>query len=141
MLTAGEHRAMDMNKLRVEALVRVMGGLSNTEFADRYDLNASYLSQILNGHRPLGERAAANMEKKIGLPDGTLSRPQVTTTAQGQSVAPAYLSDEKYQQATPEHRQAVDELADKLLGLSPEQALKVKQAMELLMPSDDTRKD
>lgn len=76
MLTASQHRRMDMNKLRVEALVRIMRGMSNTEFADRYDLNASYLSQILNGHRPLGERAAANMEKKIGLAPGTLSRPE-----------------------------------------------------------------
>lgn len=66
---------MDMNKLRVEALRRVMGGLTQAEFAERHDLNASYISQILSGHRSFGERAASNMEKKIGLTAGTLSRP------------------------------------------------------------------
>lgn len=66
---------MDMNKLRVEALRRVMGALTQAEFAERHDLNASYISQILSGHRSFGERAASNMEKKIGLTAGTLSRP------------------------------------------------------------------
>lgn len=68
---------MDINELRVSALRRLMGGLSQAEFAEKYDLNASYISQILSGHRSFGERAATNMEKKIGLPVGTLSRPPV----------------------------------------------------------------
>lgn len=56
-----------------------MGGLNQADFADLHDLNASYLSQILGGHRPLGEKAATNMEKKIGLKPGTLSRPPLNT--------------------------------------------------------------
>ncbi|MNZ43154.1 putative HTH-type transcriptional regulator [compost metagenome] len=64
-----------MNQLRVEALRRLMGGLTQAEFADRHDLNASYISQILSGHRAFGERAARNMETKIGISPGTLSRP------------------------------------------------------------------
>lgn len=56
-----------------------MGDLSQAAFADRYDLNASHISQILSGHRPFGERAAQNMEDKIGLPRGTLSNPSTTT--------------------------------------------------------------
>lgn len=66
---------MDINQLRVEALKRLMGNLSQADFANRYDLNASYISQLLSGTRNFGERAARNMEEKIGLPDGTLSRP------------------------------------------------------------------
>ena len=66
---------MDMNELRLKALRRVMGDLSQAEFAEAHDLNASYISQILSGHRSFGERAATNMEKKIGLKAGTLSRP------------------------------------------------------------------
>ncbi|WP_430318302.1 LexA family transcriptional regulator [Pseudomonas nitroreducens] len=66
---------MDMNQLRIEALKRLMGGLTQAEFANRHDLNASYISQLLSGTRNFGERAARNMEEKIGLPAGTLSRP------------------------------------------------------------------
>ncbi|WP_058545822.1 hypothetical protein [Pseudomonas fluorescens] len=66
---------MDMKTLRVEALRRVIGQLSQKEFADQHDLDASYLSQILNGHRGLGEKAALNLEKKIGLAPGVLVNP------------------------------------------------------------------
>lgn len=55
--------------------------------------------------------------------------------------APTYVQADKYQKATPEHRRAVDDLVDQLLDLSPAQALKVKQAMELLIPPHDPRKD
>lgn len=68
---------MDMNELRVNALRRAMGDLSQADFAERFDLNASYISQILSGHRSFGERAATNMEKKIGLTPGALSRPPI----------------------------------------------------------------
>ncbi|WP_434575013.1 hypothetical protein J3P88_10205 [Pseudomonas sp. Z3-6] len=66
---------MDMKTLRVEALRRVIGQISQKEFADQHDLDASYLSQILNGHRGLGEKAALNLEKKIGLAPGVLVNP------------------------------------------------------------------
>src|SRR5690606_33422404 len=75
LLTMGKDSPRDMNKLRVEALRRVMGALTQAEFAERHDLNASYISQILSGHRSFGESAASNMEKRIGLTAGTLSRP------------------------------------------------------------------
>jgi len=84
---------MDMNKLRTEALKRVMGDLNQADFADLYDLNASYISQILSGHRSFGERAASNMEKKIGLDSGALSRPILTgTDGGGGGVVVANLS-------------------------------------------------
>jgi transcriptional regulator with XRE-family HTH domain len=66
---------MDMKTLRVEALRRVIGQLSQKDFADQHDLDASYLSQILNGHRGLGEKAALNLEQKIGLAPGVLVNP------------------------------------------------------------------
>lgn len=72
---------MDMNQLRLEALKRFIGALTQAEFAEQYDLNASYLSQIMSGHRSFGERAATNMEKKIGLAPGTLSRPPLDDQA------------------------------------------------------------
>ncbi len=61
--------------MRLQALRDLMGEKTQKEFADQYNLDASYLSQLLNGHRSLGEKAAANLEAKIGLPEGTLRVP------------------------------------------------------------------
>ncbi|WP_434695368.1 S24 family peptidase [Pseudomonas sp. Z1-14] len=66
---------MDINQLRVNALKAVMAGASQKDFANQHGLDASYLSQILNGHRNLGEKAAANLEEKIGLAAGSLVSP------------------------------------------------------------------
>lgn len=52
-----------------------MGSLSQKEFAEAHNLDASYLSQLINGHRKLGEKAASNLEEKIGLASGTLVHP------------------------------------------------------------------
>lgn len=72
---------MDINKLRANALKAVMAGASQKDFANQHGLDASYLSQILNGHRNLGEKAAANLEEKIGLPSGSLVSPEVLETS------------------------------------------------------------
>jgi len=66
---------MDINTLRVNALKRLMGNLTQAAFADRYDLNASHISQILGGKRRLGEDYAKSLEEKIGLPLGTIVNP------------------------------------------------------------------
>ncbi|MBJ9975293.1 helix-turn-helix domain-containing protein [Pseudomonas sp. S75] len=67
---------MDINEKRIATLRKLMGSLSQKDFADAYDLDASYLSQLLNGHRKLGEKAALTLESKIGLAAGTLTSPQ-----------------------------------------------------------------
>lgn len=64
-----------MSQLRIAALRQIMGEMSQKDFADKYDLNASHLSQLLTGHRALGERAARNLEEKIGIAPGTLVSP------------------------------------------------------------------
>ncbi|MQG96205.1 S24 family peptidase [Pseudomonas sp. MN1F] len=66
---------MDINERRIASLRTIMGTLSQKEFAEAHDLDASYLSQLLNGHRKLGEKAARNLELKIGLAAGTLTSP------------------------------------------------------------------
>jgi phage gp37-like protein len=65
----------EIKQARINALRALMGEASQKEFAELHDLDASYLSQLLNGHRTLGEKAAANLEKKIGLPEGSLVMP------------------------------------------------------------------
>jgi len=64
-----------MKELRWRTLAKLIGDMRTKDFAEQHDLDASYLSQILNGHRGMGEKAARKMEIKIGLPDGTLVNP------------------------------------------------------------------
>jgi len=78
---------MDIYQSRIAALRTLIGDLSLKEFSDRHDLDASYLSQILNGHRNMGERAAANLEKKLALLPGTLTSPGAGDTPDPASAA------------------------------------------------------
>lgn len=67
---------MDIYKQRISALRAAMAGLSQKDFANQHGLDASYLSQLLNGHRKLGEKAAATLEEKINLHPGSLVNPE-----------------------------------------------------------------
>ncbi|MGS0736142.1 XRE family transcriptional regulator [Pseudomonas sp. GG8] len=67
---------MDIYEHRIKALRQAMAGLSQKDFANQFGLDASYLSQLLNGHRKLGEKAAATLEAKIDLAPGTLVTPE-----------------------------------------------------------------
>lgn len=69
---------MDTKTLRVRALRRLIGQQPLKDFADANELDASYLSQILNGHRGMGEKAAATMADKIGVPRDVLVNPKQT---------------------------------------------------------------
>ncbi|MDH4566153.1 hypothetical protein E8E95_05630 [Pseudomonas sp. BN414] len=62
--------------MRIAALKELIGSSTLKEFAEKHDLDPSYLSQVLNGHRSLGEKAAKKMEDKIGCP-GRLVSPVV----------------------------------------------------------------
>jgi phage repressor protein C with HTH and peptisase S24 domain len=108
---------MDINQTRVRALKAVMAGASQKDFANQHGLDASYLSQILNGHRNLGEKAAANLEEKIGLKGGTLVNPGAH---EAQAPAKAVLS-------------ALDQLKQslaKVKGFSPEARERIVAAAE-----------
>lgn len=82
---------MDINQLRIEALKLLIGTRKTKDFADQYDLDASYLSQMLNGHRPMGEKAARNLEAKVGLPAGYLTAPASELAQSAYSVAETRL--------------------------------------------------
>lgn len=73
---------MDIYKQRISALRAAMAGLSQKDFANQHGLDASYLSQLLNGHRKLGEKAAATLEEKINLNPGSLVNPQVMSDSE-----------------------------------------------------------
>jgi hypothetical protein len=61
---------MEIKKIRVErlkAFVQDEGGPAAV--ARKFnDVDASYLSQLINGHRPFGEKSARNLESKFSLP-------------------------------------------------------------------------
>jgi hypothetical protein len=63
-------RSHRLNRFKQE--VDLAGGPA--EFMEKYALagEANYVSQIINGHRPLGERSARNWERKCGWPSGYL---------------------------------------------------------------------
>lgn len=66
---------MDIYEQRIKALRHAMAGLTQKDFANQHGLDASYLSQLLTGHRKLGEKAASSLETKIQLAPGTLVAP------------------------------------------------------------------
>jgi len=47
---------------------------NDTDFCMQRDLNQSYVSQVLNGKRPIGERSASKIEEKLNLPAGALDQ-------------------------------------------------------------------
>jgi transcriptional regulator with XRE-family HTH domain len=60
--------AMDIKKLRkqkLQAVIQRLGGAAEIE--RKYDVSASYLSQLLNGFRDIGEKSARNIEQKLNL--------------------------------------------------------------------------
>lgn len=108
---------MNTNDLRRINLDRLIGnhGVHGriAEFAKANGLDPSYLSQLLNGHRNLGEKAARNIEESLSLPSGHLDKMLDEDAAQdtAQTIAAELGSDavtllELYQAASPELRTA-----------------------------------
>ncbi len=72
---------MNINALRLAALRREIGHFPTlAAFARRYQLDATYLSQLLNGHRNLGEKAARNLEAKLGWALHSMDRADLDST-------------------------------------------------------------
>lgn len=75
---------METKEIRVQKLrelVEQAGGIA--AFARRNNgVDPTYVSQLLNGHRSFGEKAARNMEQKVGLHYGYFDRLDVATSVQ-----------------------------------------------------------
>lgn len=140
--------------------------LSQGKIADALGMNQGSVSSYLNGVNALNARVAGIIAGLIKAPVESFSprlakeiaemaeavRPRDSSHSVGEhaanysgqlstSSAKRKYQADLYQAVKPEHRQAVDEIADKMLALTPEQALKLKQAMDLLMPANEPRKD
>jgi transcriptional regulator with XRE-family HTH domain len=71
---AGDNQMMtDKQKNRLNNLKRLVKQFDSiASFSRNYDLDPSYISQLLNGHRNVGEKAAMKLEAKLGRPHGWL---------------------------------------------------------------------
>lgn len=74
-----------MKQIRKRNLLALVGTHRGAikEFAEKHGIDPSHISQIKTGHRQLGENAAREMEKKIGLPSLALDSIQVHGTGNG----------------------------------------------------------
>ena len=64
---------MEIHAVRVRALKHAVAKFPTiSAFAKHYAIDGTYISQLLHGHRNMGEKAARNIESKLKLPFGTL---------------------------------------------------------------------
>lgn len=122
---------MDINQIRVKALRAVMAGATQKDFANQHGLDASYLSQILNGHRNLGEKAAANLEEKIGLAPGTLVVPEASTADADQQKVATTAAEMVRQMLAKQGKNLPADAKERLLAAADEQASELKLASVL----------
>lgn len=59
---------------------------NDSDFCDKHDLNPSQISQIMRGHGAFGERAARNIERKIGLDIGFLDSENIDTISSNNNL-------------------------------------------------------
>ncbi|QIE88002.1 helix-turn-helix domain-containing protein [Pseudomonas nitroreducens] len=120
--------------------------VSQTQLADALGINQGSVSAYLNGVNALNAKVASIIAGMIGIPVEQFS-PRLANEISSMAAAvqpPAgsrRYQDDLYESAPAEQRADVDDIAEKLLKLSPEQARKLKQAMDLLIPDDGSAKD
>lgn len=86
----------------LKKLVDEAGG--NADFARKYSqpyadkpIDETYVSQLLNGHRRFGEKAARAMERRGGLPAGYFE-PPFNLTADAKRLANAFMTLDRNKQ-------------------------------------------
>lgn len=66
---------MEIHAIRLQTLREAIAQFPTlVAFARQYGLDATYLSQLLHGHRNMGEKAARKLEAKLGWPPMTLDQ-------------------------------------------------------------------
>ena len=82
---------MTTEEKRLILLKQICAGKLQKDLVEASGLNQSYLSQILNGRRIIGEKAAKNLESKLGLRPGVLVNPQCWNSLGTTPVAALFL--------------------------------------------------
>ena len=79
---------MDIQALRLQALRTALQPFPTlVAFARQYGLDATYLSQLLHGHRNMGEKAARKLEAKLGWPPLAMDQGGVTAVRADDATA------------------------------------------------------
>jgi transcriptional regulator with XRE-family HTH domain len=79
---------------RLKVLLTLIGNQSFTSFCAFYDLNPSYVSQLANGHKTIGEGSAKNLEEKLKLTPGTLVNPPDLEASDPEQLAALFVEPE-----------------------------------------------
>ena len=107
---------MEIKMVRVEKLksfVQEKGGPAAV--ARKFnDVDASYLSQLINGHRPFGEKSARNLENKFSLP------PLYFDTLEAQQERGLYVVQQIYENMDEKTRQQWIAIGNTLAEPKPE---------------------
>jgi transcriptional regulator with XRE-family HTH domain len=123
--------------------------LGQIALAEKVGINQTSISDLERGKSKAtaytAQLAAACGVSAIWLAEGVgeMLAPSRNAAGDGSSRPPLggdssrTYQQQKYEEAAPAHRQAVDEIADKMLGISEAQALRLKRAMELLLQTDE----
>lgn len=70
-----EESIKQIESCRLLILQAIIGKDPLNAFCENYDLNASYVSQLIHGPKTIGERLAKRLEKKLNLIPDTLIHP------------------------------------------------------------------
>lgn len=84
---------------KLRAAIRREGKAS--EFARKYGLDATYLSQLMRGHRNFGEKSARNIEDAVGWPAGYLDEEDIAPEQQAVRDLAAKLTPEQCRSILP----------------------------------------
>jgi len=101
MLMGWQTLNMDIREVRRERLRSFIKQFKSTaDFAREFELEPSYLSQILTEHRNLGEKAARKLERSIGKPPKWLDIEEQSDLAAGAAYElthshPGFVAEER----------------------------------------------
>jgi transcriptional regulator with XRE-family HTH domain len=93
---------MDIKQVRIDRLkdiIEQMGGAAEVE--RKHEISASYLSQLLNGFRTIGEKSARNLEQKLNLP--TMYLDQQNSYSNKDNLTPDLIAHLKVMQQLPDY--------------------------------------
>lgn len=118
---------------------RDFGG-RQVELANALERSPSYISRVLSpqparegshSNRNIGEELARDIERRLDLPIYSLDQPE--DRPQGLEEPKRPYHTHQYDQVSEEHRRCVDNMANAMLRMTPEQAKAVEKAIRLLL--------
>ena len=108
----------DIREIRRYHLRRLLAGYSTQrKFAEATGLASAHISQMVTGHREMGDSVARRIEEALGLAFGTLDRPELSEHIDLDALLNQLLPSDKlkllsdYDKLSPRHQEMVREMA------------------------------